>query len=384
MQTTPVTFRWRRAGALALLLAPFAAAPASAGPSKGELQQQLGTAHQHEQTLQGTIDRENARINGFQGTIDDLTTRERAIQATLDRESEQLHETQRDLRDARAKLTRLRTQLTHDRKALAEQLVAQYELPQEDIVSVVVNSHGFSGLLEQIDDLDRVREQNVRVTTRVGEARLAVAEQTQRLSRIEARRKLIADATLVQRDQVARLRIAVVDRQMAIVRERSRDRGQLGALQDRAAALQGSLKKIERQEAAAAARAAAAAAAPSAPATGAAPAPASAPFASHGGSTGFFQAPGTNYSVGVEPTLAARLDQLGKALGLHLEGISGYRTPQHSVEVGGFPNDPHTRGEASDTPGVEGVPEATLNEYGLTRPFGGAAEADHIQLLGGG
>ena len=47
---------------------------------------------------------------------------------------------------------------------------------------------------------------------------------------------------------------------------------------------------------------------------------------------------------------------MGKALHLHLIGISGYRSPQHSVEVGGFANDPHTRGEASDTPGVEGVP----------------------------
>lgn len=78
--------------------------------------------------------------------------------------------------------------------------------------------------------------------------------------------------------------------------------------------------------------------------------------------------------------IVARLDALGKALQLHLEGISGYRTPQHSVEVGGFADDPHTRGQASDTPGVEGVPEATLERFCLTRPFGGAAEADHIQL----
>ena len=28
------------------------------------------------------------------------------------------------------------------------------------------------------------------------------------------------------------------------------------------------------------------------------------------------------------------------------------------------------------------VPEATLERFGLTRPFPGAAEADHIQLLG--
>ena len=93
----------------------------------------------------------------------------------------------------------------------------------------------------------------------------------------------------------------------------------------------------------------------------------------HGGSTGFFPAAGTNYSVNQEPIIAARLDALGRALGLHLIGISGYRSPQHSVEVGGFADDPHTRGEASDTPGVEGVPEATLEEFCLTRPFPGRA-----------
>jgi hypothetical protein len=50
--------------------------------------------------------------------------------------------------------------------------------------------------------------------------------------------------------------------------------------------------------------------------------------------------------------------------------------------VGGFANDPHTRGAASDTPGVEGVSEATLEACGLTRPFAGPAEANHIQLHG--
>ena len=99
------------------------------------------------------------------------------------------------------------------------------------------------------------------------------------------------------------------------------------------------------------------------------------------GEFGFFPAAGTNYSVGEEPIIAARLETLGRALQLHSIGISGYRTPQHSVAVGGFPDDHHPRGEASDTPGVEGVPEATLEQFCLTRPFGGAREADHIQAL---
>jgi hypothetical protein len=103
------------------------------------------------------------------------------------------------------------------------------------------------------------------------------------------------------------------------------------------------------------------------------------PFVAHAGEWGFFQSPGTDYSVNEEPVIAARLDALGRALHLHLEGISGYRSPEHSVEVGGFADDPHTQGLASDTPGVEGVPEATLLGFCLTRPFPGPAEADHIQ-----
>lgn len=97
---------------------------------------------------------------------------------------------------------------------------------------------------------------------------------------------------------------------------------------------------------------------------------------------GFTAAPGTNYSVGEEPTIASRLNALGHALGISLTGVSGYRSPAHSVAVGGFSDDPHTKGDASDTPGVEGVSESTLAKYGLTRPFAGASEADHIQLLG--
>lgn len=109
----------------------------------------------------------------------------------------------------------------------------------------------------------------------------------------------------------------------------------------------------------------------------------------HGG-VGFTPGEGKNYSYGNEPLIAQRANALAIALGLKLRGESGYRTPAHSEAVGGFADDPHTRGEASDTPGIEEVPEATLNQYGLERPFdkivngqhSDPAEADHIQLLG--
>ena len=114
--------------------------------------------------------------------------------------------------------------------------------------------------------------------------------------------------------------------------------------------------------------------------TGGASATTFAPFVPHGGRYGFFPTATTNYTNGKESEIARRLDALGNALHLHIVGLSGYRTPQHSVAVGGYANDPHTRGEAMDAPGVEGVPESKLRQFGLTRPFPGASEADHIQL----
>jgi hypothetical protein len=96
---------------------------------------------------------------------------------------------------------------------------------------------------------------------------------------------------------------------------------------------------------------------------------------------GFVAGPGTNYSVGEEPALASALNRLGHYLHRTLTGISGYRSPAHSVAVGGFADDPHTEGRASDTIGTETVPESVLEKFGITRPFPGAAEADHMQLL---
>jgi uncharacterized protein YukE len=375
MHATPSS-RARRAGVLATAIAALATAVASAAPSTGELQQRIAGTQQREQGVQGAIQRENGGIARYQAQIDDINARLGALQQQLAIERAQLEQTERQLRDARERLMHLKVALTADREALARQLVAQYEAPPDDVVTVVLHAHGFSDLIERMDDMARLRRNNAHVTARVGDARAAVAVQARRLAQLAARRRRIADGTLVQRVEVARLRLAAVQQQLQIVRVRTRDRGQLSSLQQNEHALQGTLQKIQAREAAANA------VPTSGTLGGPGPGVTNTPFAAHGGSTGFFQAPGTNYAQGVEPIIAARLDRLGKALGLHLIGISGYRTPQHSIEVGGFADDPHTRGEASDTPGVEGVSEATLEQFGLTRPFGGAAEADHIQLLG--
>ena len=111
---------------------------------------------------------------------------------------------------------------------------------------------------------------------------------------------------------------------------------------------------------------------------------------------GFVADPGTSQTEGQLPVLTGRLDALALWLRITIYGISGYRTPAHSVAVGGYADDPHTTGEAEDI-GVNSllrssaaqISEADLARFGLYRPFDPTdnpdnTEVNHIQLIPAG
>ncbi|MGI8507340.1 MAG: hypothetical protein ACR2MK_11175 [Solirubrobacteraceae bacterium] len=359
----------RRAASLVLLAA--AGWGALAASSTADLTSRYQAGQQRSSRLKSEINAQTNRIQGFEGTIGSLEGRLTAIERSVATQERLLGLVSDQLDAARLRLVRLRAEYAHDLVALAAQLRADYETPPPSVIGVVVDSRGFDQLLNGISDLTTIERRNTRIAEGVRAARAAVQAQARRLAQVQARRRRATAAVIVERDTVAQLKLSIVARELRVVHARSRDTSRLQALQ-RALVREA---QILDQRAAQAQRLS----------LGGAVAPpggcANAPFVAHGGEYGFFPAPGTNYAVNEEPIIAARLDQLGKALQLHLIGVSGYRSPQHSVEVGGFADDPHTRGMASDTPGVEGVPESTLQEFCLTRPFGGAREADHIQEL---
>lgn len=355
----------------AALATVVAACALPAAPSAGDLGVQLQSVQGKANALNGSIAKDNQVIGRFQAKISDLQQRLSGLETSLSIQQSILAADNRRLRASRAHLLRLKVALATDQRVLANQLVADYEQGKPDMMSVVLNAQGFADLLERVDRLKAISKQNAKVVAAVRNARVAVRSQTRHLAVMSQRQRRVTASVLIERNQVDQVRLSLVNQQAVYVRSKAQKSGKLAALQRQAAALN---RRIQASQ-----TAAAAAVGSGFGYSGAVPPISVNPQ----GSFGFFQAPGTNYSVGEEPTLAARLNTLGIALHLHLIGLSGYRSPQHSVEVGGFPNDPHTHGAASDTPGVEGVPEATLNRFGLTRPFGGAAEADHIQLLGG-
>jgi hypothetical protein len=103
--------------------------------------------------------------------------------------------------------------------------------------------------------------------------------------------------------------------------------------------------------------------------------------------------PGGDMHQGQEPQILRDLYALSRELRATVNVNSGYRTPAISVSVGGFADDPHTRGEAADI-AIAGVDmsqieplESQLKAVGLYRPLYpsmGLAEDNHVQLLGGG
>ena len=350
--------------ALAILAGP------AAGSTSGSLESRIAASQAREGELRSGVSADTHQIEGFQGNIDDLRERLSALESSLSIERSVLSSLRSQLGAARTRLAALQVQLARDRQVLVAQVVASYESPPPDIATVILEAHGFADLIERFDEERAISRENASATVHVAEQQRLVTAQTKRLSALEASHARETSAVLVQRDEVAQLHLALVDRQVQYIRARDRKNAELGTLESHKQSLEHELSKLAASELAAQG----VAYAYTGPVGEFTPTPQ--------GGYGFFPAAGTNYTVGQEPTLAAHLNALGIALHLHLIGISGYRTPEHSVEVGGFANDPHTRGEASDTPGVEGVPQATLARFGLIRPFPGAAEADHIQLLG--
>jgi peptidoglycan hydrolase CwlO-like protein len=340
-------------------------------PGWADLSSKYQAGQSRAKQLRSEISAQSQTIEGYQGTIDNLQARLNAIENALGVQERLLSNVTIELSAARKRLSGLRATEARDQETLAAQLRADYESPPPNLVSVVVDAKGFDQLVNGVRTLTAIRRSNVATMQRVVSDRKAVQAQTAELTTVQAQRRREAGAILVERDNVTQLRLSIVDRQLRAEHIR-------GAVAARLTTLKTTL---EHEAAVLDAQAAREQALNGSGGSGVAPPGGcvNTPFVAHGGEWGFFQAPGTNYSVNETPIIAARLDALGQALHLHLIGISGYRSPEHSVEVGGFADDPHTKGLASDTPGVEGVPEATLLQFCLTRPFPGAREADHIQ-----
>ena len=199
-----------------------------------------------------------------------------------------LGQTTDQLTSARAKLTQLKAQYAQDIRTLAAQLRADYESPPPTLVGVVVDSGGFDALLNGLQNLTAIQRSNVHTTASVKAARIAVQTQAAHLAQVQTQpRSAPPPRWWTSATQWLSSRLSIVNRELAVERARNQDTSQLAAVR----------KQLVHEAHILDQRAAEAQTAQSggavAPPTGCA----NTPFVAHGGEFGFFQAPGTNYSV---------------------------------------------------------------------------------------
>lgn len=253
------------AGALCMLagrslpLGSGTATARAAAPSLGQLHSQLSANQAQQQKLSASITGLNSMIASLDAQIALVQSREAAVRAALQRDQSALVAAQSALARERAEVSRLRAVLAHARMILARQLVSSYEANRPDIVSVVLEAHGFQQLLDQISFLTRAEQQQQTLISITHAAKTRATAAATRLARLEARERQITDETALQARAIAGMNALLQSRQAAVADARAAQQSALAAGRERGAQLQAAISRVEAQQAAAARAAAQAA-----------------------------------------------------------------------------------------------------------------------------
>jgi peptidoglycan hydrolase CwlO-like protein len=219
--------------------------------SAGDLQSQITAGRSAAASLQSEIAADTAQINQTGGSLRAAEARLATLQNQLEARETELAQVQTALLAARNHLVDLENRLHLATSALEANLVANYENQPPDLATVILDSHGFTDLLEQIRFLEQMGTHDATVVRSTRLARVAVKREVTRLGQLEERDRALTDEVLAQRNQVAALHLALMRRQIDEIHARQGASAKLGALNAR-------LHSLEAQAAAQAARAAAA------------------------------------------------------------------------------------------------------------------------------
>jgi septal ring factor EnvC (AmiA/AmiB activator) len=194
--------------------------------------------------LRASVEAESRRIAETRAGVAQAEEQLAALEARVRRRQAQLDDAQDQLVRLRVRLTRLERREAKAERLLANNLVASYKSDRPNIVTVVLESHGFADLLERVEFFERVSRQNAGIVDTTRDAHAAVMRQSAEVERLRRRYSALAKAAIEDRDRAAVLRSALLRRQEAQLAERRSKSNRLAAVRTR-------IDRIARQQAAA-------------------------------------------------------------------------------------------------------------------------------------
>jgi len=249
------TARSRLAASLAAVLglAGLALLPASspAQPSLGQLSSQLSAQQSRQQQLQSSLGALARLISSLDAQIALVRSREDAVRAELQRDRAALAQTQVDLGRERRLRARLERQLAFARMLLARQLVSHYESDTPDLVSAVLESDGFTDLLDRVTFLRDAEHQQQRIISLTATAKQRADAATRRLAGLESTQRRLTDDAALRARALAGMDSLLQGRQAALAQARAAQQAALQASRSQANQLQSQISQIQAQQAAA-------------------------------------------------------------------------------------------------------------------------------------
>ncbi len=230
--------------------------PVARAASPGALQQKISAGENRISALSNAVGIASGRLRQLDASIGQLQTELAHIQSDLDVQRATLLRLRRERYAATGRLADLQAQEHTAQRVLSQQLVASYESEPPDIVSVVLESNGFSNLLERLSFARRIRDRNAQIVAAVKLAQRRVAAQVIRLGGLERRQRAVAARVLSERNRVYAVKVRLVSQQISVARTRHAKAGQLAASRRHVGSLRRRLAKLEAEQAAQAAQAA--------------------------------------------------------------------------------------------------------------------------------
>jgi peptidoglycan hydrolase CwlO-like protein len=226
--------------------------------SSADLQGQINASKSTAAALQSQINSEATQIEQTRGGLAAAQAKLSSVQAALDTHIAQLRDVQTNLMTARDELLALEDKLHLAAKYLEANLRSAYENGSPNLVDVILNAHGFSSLLDQVNYIKdaQSRDDQIVQVTRIARAR--VQKEALHLYSLEIKDRNLTNDILAQRNQEALIQAALLKQQLDEQSAQSHSKARLANVNAQTTKLQ---KQYAAQVAAAQAAAAAAAAA---------------------------------------------------------------------------------------------------------------------------
>jgi murein DD-endopeptidase MepM/ murein hydrolase activator NlpD len=231
--------------ALAALLFA-AAAPAKDLQSKLEAKEAtLSKVREKKGVLTSTITHYGDQIDRLTTEVAALRNQEAGVRARLAAKQSELDHAVAQLDVAKQRLAEMRAHLKRALVALRERLVAIYETGSPDVLNVILESGGYSDLVDRTEYLNRIHGMDDAVVGRVKDLRDEVKRTVARLRSTKNQIQSARDAIASEERALASARAAVQSRQSALVAARGKRVAALAQISKHEQELDGSVAAIQ-------------------------------------------------------------------------------------------------------------------------------------------